>query len=147
VRQWVARWLKSHELPTSQRGHHQKVFSLLDDPDVCTELRSYLQTNKWSMNPQKLADFTKNKLLPDESKKYLRHVVSKEMPAGLKKYMELELFPRIQLKVARGISLRMARRWLHKEGFKYTAHKKALYYDGHEHENVVDYRQNVFLPP
>jgi hypothetical protein len=46
------------------------------------------------MNPQKLADFTKNKLLPDESKKYLRHVVSKEMPAGLKKYMELELFPR-----------------------------------------------------
>jgi transposase len=146
VRQWVARWLKSCELPTSQRGRHQKVFSLLDDPNVCTELHSYLWTNKWSMNPQKLADFTKNKLLPDESKKYLRHVVSKEMPAGLKKYMELELFPHIQLKVARGISLRMVRRWLHKEGFKYTAHKKALYYDGHKREDVVDYQQNVFLP-
>lgn len=146
VRQWVARWSKSRELPTSQRGCHQKVFSLLDDPDVCTELCSYLRTNKWSMNPQKLTDFTKNKLLPDESKKYLHHVVSKEMPAGLKKYMELELFPHIQLKVARGISLRMAHQWLHKEGFKYMAHKKALYYDGHEREDVVDYRQNVFLP-
>ena len=25
-------------------------------------------------------------------------------------------------------------------------HKKALYYDGHDHLNVVDYLQNVFLP-
>jgi hypothetical protein len=55
--------------------------------------------------PQKLADFTKNKLLPDELKKYLHHTVSMEMPAGLKKYMELKLFPCIQMKVTRGISL------------------------------------------
>ena len=91
VRQWVAQWLESRELPSSQRGCHKKVFSLLDDPDICTELRSYLRTNKWSMNLQKLADFTKNKLLPDEARKYLQHVVSTEMPAGLKKYMELKL--------------------------------------------------------
>jgi hypothetical protein len=83
VRQWVAQWLKSRELPSSQRGCHKKVASLLDDPGICTELRSYLQTNKWSMNPQKLTDFTKNKLLPDESKRYLHHVVSREMPAGV----------------------------------------------------------------
>jgi hypothetical protein len=146
VRQWVAQWLKSRKLPSSQRGCHKKVVSLLDDPDICTELRSYLRTNKWSMNPQKLADFTKSKLLPDESKKYLHHVVSREMPAGLKKYMELKLFPRIQMKVARGISLRTARRWLHKEGFRYTVHKKALYFDGHERDDVTDYRQNDFLP-
>ena len=146
VRQWVARWLKSCELPSSQRGCHQKVVSLLDDPDICTELRSYLRTNKWSMNPQKLADFTKNKLLPDESKKYLHHVVSREMPAGLKKYMELKLFPRIQMKVVRGISLQTARCWLHKEGFRYTVHKKALYFNGHEREDVTEYRQNSFLP-
>ena len=68
------------------------------------------------------------------------------MPTGLKKYLELELFPRIQVKVSKGISLRTARRWLHREGFKYTAHKKGLYFDGHEREDVVEYRQNVFLP-
>jgi hypothetical protein len=66
--------------------------------------------------------------------------------AGLKKYMELKLFPRIQMKVTRGISLQTARRWLHKEGFRYTVHKKALYFDGHEREDVTEYRQNVFLP-
>jgi transposase len=98
------------------------------------------------MNPQKLSNFTKNKLLPDESKKYLHHIVEVEMPTGLKKYLELELFLHVQMKVSRGISLRTACRWLHKEGFKYTMHKKALYFDGHEHEDVIEYQQNVFLP-
>jgi len=146
VRQWVMSWIKSRELPKSQRGCHAKVFSLLDDPMIATELRSYLRTNKWSMNPQKLSAFTKNKLLPDEAKKYLHHIVQKEMPAGLKKYMEVELFPRIHLKVGKGVSLRTACRWLHKEGFQYTAYKKGLYYDGHEREDVIAYRQNIFLP-
>jgi hypothetical protein len=146
VRQWVASWIRYRELPKSERGRHKKVFSLLDDPKVATELRSYLRTNKWSMDPRKLSDFANNKLLPDEAKKYLHHIVEKELPAGLKAYLEVELFPRVQMKVGKGISLRTARRWLHKEGFRYTAHKKALYYDGHEREDVVEYRQNVFLP-
>ena len=81
-----------------------------------------------------------------ESKKYLQHLVSMEMPAGLKKYIELKLFPCIQMKVTRGISLQTAHRWLHKEGFWYTVHKKALYFDGHEHEDVTEYCQKVFLP-
>jgi hypothetical protein len=98
------------------------------------------------MNPQKLSNFMKNKLLPDESKKYLHHIVKVEMPTGLKKYLELELFPCIQIKVSRGISLHTACCWLHKKGFKYTVHKKALYFDGHEHKNVIAYWQNVFLP-
>jgi len=145
IRSWVSHWLKSRELPESKRGKHNKISSILDDPAICTELRSHLRTNKWSMNPQKLSEFTKNKLLPDEAKKYLHQIVEKEMPTGLKKYMELELFPWIQMKVAKGISLRTACCWLHKEGFKYTAYKKVLYYDGPEREDVVLYRQEVFI--
>ncbi|KAN0133340.1 hypothetical protein V8E53_008780 [Lactarius tabidus] len=105
VRQWVQIWIKSRELPKSEAGCHKKVFSLLDDPEVQTELCSYIQTNKWSTNPQKLSDFTKNKLLPDEAKKYLHNIVETEMPTGLKRYLELELFPHIQMKVSTGISL------------------------------------------
>jgi hypothetical protein len=36
--------------------------------------------------------------------------------------------------------------WLHCEGFKYTEHKKALYYDGHDWSDVVYYCQKIFLP-
>ena len=105
VRQWVHIWIKSRELPISEQGCHKKVFTLLDNLAVQTELRSYIQTNKWSTNPQKLPDFTKNKLLPDEAKKYLHNIVETEMPAGLKRYLELELFPCIHMKVSKGISL------------------------------------------
>jgi hypothetical protein len=123
---------KTCDLLKSEWGHHTKMFSLLDDPEVVTELQSYLRTNKWSMDPKKLSAFTKNKLLPDEAKKHLHHVIEKEMPASSKKYLEVELFLHIQMKVSRGIFLQTAHHWLHKEGFQYTAHKKALYYDGHE---------------
>jgi len=45
VRTWVSRWLKSRELPESEKGCHGKVYSLLDAPEVCHELRAYLRSN------------------------------------------------------------------------------------------------------
>jgi hypothetical protein len=146
VRSWVRDWIKHQELPSSSRGCHVKVYSLLEDPEICTKLRSYLRSNKWSMNPQKLAEFSKNQLILGEAEKYLRRIVEKEMPRGLKQYMEVELFPRIHLKVGKGISISTARRWLHREGFQYMEHKKALYFDGHDRPDVVSYRQKEFLP-
>jgi hypothetical protein len=68
------------------------------------------------------------------------------MPQGLKKYMELKLFPCIHMKVGKGILLSTTCQWLQCEGFKYTAHKKVIYYDGHDHPYVVKYRQEEFLP-
>ncbi|KAJ7616728.1 hypothetical protein B0H17DRAFT_1152613 [Mycena rosella] len=109
-------------------------------------LRSFVRSNKWAMDPNKLAEFSKNNLVSSAASKYLKHVVNIEMPKGLKKYMDLELFPRLHLKPGRGISLPTAIRWLHREGFRYTEHKKALYYDGHDRPDVVDYRQTKFLP-
>jgi hypothetical protein len=146
VRSWVRAWITSRSLPISQRGHHVKTHTLLSDPTICAELRSYVRSNKWSMDPAKLAEFTQNKLIPDAAERFVHQVVNVEMPNGLKRYLELELFPRVALKVGKGISLRTARRWLHCEGFKYTAHKKALYYDGHERADVIKFRQEVFLP-
>ncbi|KIJ38236.1 hypothetical protein M422DRAFT_259146 [Sphaerobolus stellatus SS14] len=146
VRLWVKQWITARELPSSKRGCHGKVYSLLDGPEICTELQSYLHSNKWSMDPAKLAKFTKDKLIPEEASQYLCQIVEHEMPNGLKQYMELELFPHIQMKVAKGISLSTACRWLVKEGFKYTAHKKALYYDGHERPDVTLYHQETFIP-
>lgn len=38
------------------------------------------------------------------------------------------------------ISFRTAVRWLHRLGFKPMSHKKGIYIDGHEHDDVVKYR-------
>ena len=76
-------------------------------------------------------------MLPAEAAKYCQEICDKEMPHGLKGYMELELFPHIYMKVGKRISISTARQWLQAEGFKYTLHKKAIYYDGHDCEDVV----------
>ena len=76
-------------------------------------------------------------MLPAEAAKYCQEICDKEMPHGLKGYMELELFPHIYMKVGKRISISTAHQWLQAEGFKYTLHKKAIYYDGHDCEDVV----------
>ena len=68
------------------------------------------------MNPAKLVAFTRDELIPTEAKKYAHQIIDKEMPVGLKKYLEVELFLRIHLKIRKGISLSTARQWLHREG-------------------------------
>jgi len=82
----------SRELPVSSHGSHGKVYSLFNDPAVRAELRSYLRSNKWSMDPTKLAEFVKAKPIPTATEKYICHLVDEEMLRGLKQYMELELF-------------------------------------------------------
>jgi hypothetical protein len=98
------------------------------------------------MDPAKLAQFVGNKLIDTAADKYLQHIIDEEMPRSLKWYMEIELFPRIHLKVGRGISLSTACHWLCGEGFRYISHKKGLYFDGHDRPDVLAYRQNEFLP-
>ena len=56
----------------------------------------------------KLAAFTQDELIPTELEGYTHQIVNEETPAGLKKYMEVELFPCIYLKVGKGICLSTA---------------------------------------
>ncbi|KAJ7598227.1 hypothetical protein C8J56DRAFT_880876 [Mycena floridula] len=139
VRTWTRVWIKKRELPESQQGKHGKVFSLLDDPQIKAELRTYVQSHKWAMNPDKVKALAAGKLIPAAAEKYLKQLVDEEMPAGLKKYMELERFPRIQMKCSKGISLSTARRWLLSEGFRCITFKKGLFFDGHDRFDVIQY--------
>ncbi|TFK32290.1 hypothetical protein BDQ12DRAFT_617331, partial [Crucibulum laeve] len=133
VQKWIWRWLTHRELLVSLRGQHTKIFSIINDPLVCAELQSFLRSKKWSMDPKKLAEFSKKNMVTQVAEKYLCHIIETEMPQGLKKYLDLELFPRIHLKVAKGVSFCTAHHWLHHEGFKYTEHKKSFWVLEGEH--------------
>lgn len=85
-------------------------------------------------------------MVPTTAAHYLEHITNFEMPEGLKRYMELELFPHIQLKPSKGISLATACRLLKREEFQFQNYKKSLYYDGHEHPDVIADHQLHFLP-
>lgn len=53
---------------------------------------------------------------------------------------------RREVGVSKPISLRTARRWLRKMGYRWRSEPKGQYFDGHERADVVHYRTNVFLP-
>ncbi|EPS97533.1 hypothetical protein FOMPIDRAFT_1031940 [Fomitopsis schrenkii] len=110
VRRWVRAWQRERDLPVSKKGRHVKVYTLLSDPAICAELRSYVRSNKWSMDPEKLAEFSKKTMIPAAAEAYAKQILRKEIPNGLRRYLEVELFPRIHFKPGtRGISLRTAR--------------------------------------
>jgi len=52
----------------------------------------------------------------------------------------------IHRRIKKALSNRSAWAWLAKLGWNWKEVRKAIYKDGHEHSDVQDYRQNVFLP-
>ena len=82
-----------------------KTHTLLSDSTICAELRSYVWSNKWSMDVEKLVEFTQNKLIPDAAERFICQVVNVAMPNSLKRYLELGLLPQVALKVGKEISL------------------------------------------
>ncbi|KAF9048075.1 hypothetical protein BDZ89DRAFT_941483 [Hymenopellis radicata] len=51
-----------------------------------------------------------------------------------------------RLRIKRNITVRTAQRWMKKMGYRWRKEPHGMYSDGHERADVVDYRQNVFLP-
>ncbi|KAJ6565408.1 hypothetical protein B0H10DRAFT_2232768 [Mycena sp. CBHHK59/15] len=73
ARRWTAVWVKKRDLPESDRGRHAKTWSLLNDPEIKEELTAYLRSNKWSMIPEKLVEYSKAKLVTDEMKQFVQN--------------------------------------------------------------------------
>lgn len=110
---WNRNWISHQLLPTSKIGKHIKTYSLLPEPGVAAEMRIFLRTNKWSMSPAKLREFSKQSLVETAMQSYAvqaQNVIRHEMPMGLKRFLEGDLLPRIHAKAVQGISIETARR-------------------------------------
>jgi len=116
LRRWARDFETHDKLPSSERGAHCKSCSLLKDPDIAEQMRSYLRSNKWSMDPTKLSEYSRGVMAPLAASKYQHQILNKEMPNGLARYVSKELLPDMGLKIKDGISRRTAVRWLRSEG-------------------------------
>ena len=70
----------------------------------------------------------------------------KVTPQALQHAVNTTIFPQLGISPKQPISERTARRWLIKLGWRKTVIRKGVYMDGHERDDVVEHRQNVFLP-
>ncbi|KAJ7670285.1 hypothetical protein B0H17DRAFT_948860, partial [Mycena rosella] len=90
--------------------------SMLADKDLANDIREHLQELGKFITADKLVDYLSREDVMD------KHGLDKK------------------------ISVRMARRYLNDLGYRFTAEKKGQYSDGHERDNVVYYREEVYLP-
>ncbi|KAJ7196394.1 hypothetical protein GGX14DRAFT_403342 [Mycena pura] len=90
--------------------------SVLDDEDLSQEIHLHLQSLGQYISAQDVVNF----------------VSSPEMKE--------------RLNLKKSISVRTAQRWMKRNEYRWQSEPHGMYKDGHEREDVVDYRQNVFLP-
>lgn len=106
------------ELPTERCGGLRVNRSWLNDEGVCARVLLHLQ----SLAPGKV------------------------VPAQLQRHINNVIFPALGIAPKKPTSVRTARRWLIKLGWRHSRIHKSVYMDGHERSDVVAYRQDFFLP-
>jgi hypothetical protein len=108
IRTWANQFVADETLPSSRRGKHQKVKSLLYDEDVHKLLVEYLRSKKCDAG---VKDF--------------------------KKYIENEIFPLVGIEKETAITEKTARVWLNRLGWYHQKVRKDIYLDGHERPDVI----------
>ena len=123
---WFARRVRAlarhfqifERLPIEKRGGAANSRSWLHDEWV------QLQTRDW-LTSQKTGDVTPRKLC---------------------RAVNEIIFPELGITPKNPIGEQTARRWLIKLGWRRTQVRRGVYMDGHEREDVVEYRNKIFLP-
>ncbi|KAG2069159.1 hypothetical protein BDR04DRAFT_1022347, partial [Suillus decipiens] len=93
-----------------------KKYSCVEDEDLAADLKLHLQSIRKFTHAQDLVDYLS--------------IPANQATHGFKKT----------------ISLKTAQRWMMKLGYRWKKEPTGQYSDGHERDDVVYYRQNVFLP-
>ncbi|KAF8458748.1 hypothetical protein BDZ91DRAFT_800171 [Kalaharituber pfeilii] len=118
---WEKSWITSRYIKVGMRGKYAKVSSWLNDEGVLLAIREYITS---------------------VGEKLTSHGLAQAITA----YLKEEDIVNGADKLENSISERTARTWLNKLGFQWKDVRKGVYIDGHEREDVVAYRQKVFLP-
>ncbi|TFY77605.1 hypothetical protein EWM64_g6409 [Hericium alpestre] len=119
IRDWIHAYLKSGKLPLHQYGRFSS--SILEEEDFAQQIQLHLLeiAKDGYVRAQDIVDYV--------AKPEIQEQLSN---TGRKKTT---------------ISVRTAQRWLHKMSWRYGKKKNGMYIDGHEREDVVDYRNNFVI--
>jgi hypothetical protein len=116
-------WVRTRTFLCSQQGRHPKHFDKLLDEGTILFLRAHIAESKEGMTSQKLVHAIVN------------FWNIQNIGAGVNENA-----------VRKTLDSSTARRYLKKHGFRWKDLWKGLYKDGHEREDVMDYRENEYLP-
>lgn len=115
IRTWLHQYISSKKLPLHRYGHYNS--SILRDEDIANEIQLHLLeiAKQGYVAAQDIVEFLNSR------------------------EMQEKLGTEEGKKVT--ISLRTAQRWIHKLSWRYGKKRRGMYIDGHEREDVVEYRK------
>ena len=134
---WVRGWEDEKMVERSKRGRHSKVISWLEDERVAIKVRNWVKEKGEEVTSQTLAAAFGEILKEVENIPEVERLVRETFERVRDEEVE-----RIEKGQERKVSLqaRTAREWLNKMGYRWKSIKKGIYIDGHEREDVVQYR-------
>jgi hypothetical protein len=136
IRQWANYFLKHGDFPDRRHGKHQKVLPLIFDEDIRLNVLSYLRSlnkkEKSQLTSFSLANWINNISIANKNYQAEEPTQHDELNENANCLIH--------------ISPSTAQRWMNHLGFHFGEVKKGIYVDGHERSEVVNYRQNLFIP-
>ena len=118
VRALARHYQAFEKLPVEKRGGKKNTRSWLHDEAVQNQTRDWLTSQE----------------------------TGKVTPRRLQQALNEVILPDLNIILKSPLSERTSRRWLIKLGWRRTVVRKGVYMDGHEREDVVKYRNEIFLP-
>src|SRR6266496_2947668 len=113
IRIWAKSWLEHRILPKSLQGCHQKIKSIINDEDAI-----------------------------EQSLLFIREKGGKTTPKEYQTFVKEELFSHLGIEESKkSISIKTSCVLLKKLGLVPQSRKKGIYFDGHEREDVIEYRK------
>lgn len=145
VRQWERDFIARGRIKVAEMGRVARVFLIGLDEGLEKSVKGWLLDNCGVLSGEA------NKTAED-----FRKWINKEIMPKLQA-METESFNpfsglRVTLEEEEGkpskrvISLSTAQAWLKRLGCSYHSGKSGLFFDGHDHDKVLEYRNDIFLP-
>lgn len=133
---WELEWRRFRQIPEGKKGCFAKTRSWFNDEGVELAVREYIASAGEAVTAGNIAKVVGDYLSSDKAvsvlNQLLRDAEEKEKP---------------QASVRMSIKIRTARKWMRKRmGLRYQKITKHVYFDGHEREDVVKFRNEVFLP-
>ena len=131
---WERMWIRGEGIPEGKRGCHTKLSSLFNDEEVQLFVREFVSTKKEEVTASLLAQA-------------VTEFVGSRMGTNVKASLEAaDAETEYGEQQPRSLKARAAGNWLRCMGYSWRRAKKGVYVDGHERDDVVKYRQEVFLP-
>ncbi|RPA78671.1 hypothetical protein BJ508DRAFT_349096 [Ascobolus immersus RN42] len=134
---WEIEWRANRTINEGKKGCFAKTHSWFNDEGVQLHIRDYLAGAGEHISAHALAKSIGEYLDSQRAERTVNTVLSEAAQPAEEDHT---------LSKRRRIRARTARRFLHRMGFSYKNVTKNVYIDGHERPDVIEYRQQVFLP-